>query len=530
MDVDESFSEYVAVRWSMVHRLATLLAGPDDADALARAALVRAYLTWPDVRRSASPDLRVIGLVAGTAARRPNRWPDHEVTGTTGTVPTDGRDRLWSEFGGLLPRQRALLVLRHHEGLSDAEIGDALGCSPDAVATEAPALETGIDVAELRDLFDARSDAVRVPVPPVDELLAEAGAERARRRRRAWRRAGVVAAVLALGLTVASLVQGPSGPEPTKAPAEAQGVRFLSELPSGLPSRIAYAEGRWLYLGSGQQVALDDVASAVVQTRKWLYVAYLSGAIIRIDAVKGTVLPVARSSRGELTTDPGGEHVAWLAPGSGPAVVVLRTAWDWGVLLSDRQRFPAQARCCDDPFVLNGITGNGEVVGSLPVANRAWVWSTPDGGTDAVREISGLDGGAITQVVSDGLVVRHPPGTYAVGGIVAGIFRPTSVLTAKQADFGDPFSDRVVYADDAGAIHVRERVLRGSSRRPGQDVRLHLPSLPQGFAAARWEDPEHVLLDVADASLPHGALVRCDVGTGGCEVAARFIGPHRVAD
>ena len=48
-------------------------------------------------------------------------------------------------------------------------------------------------------------------------------------------------------------------------------------------------------------------------------------------------------------------------------------------------------------------------------------------------------------------------------------------------------------------------------------------------AAARWEDDGHVLLDVSDASLPHGALVRCAVDTGDCELAVRFDGPHLVA-
>jgi hypothetical protein len=506
----------------MVYRLATLLAGPGDADALARAALVRAYLSWADVRRSASADQTVLALLAGTAARRPSRW-------TTDDPAPTGRDRLWAEFGGLLSRQRALLVLRHHEDLSATEIGAALGCSADAVEAEALALETGIDVAELRELFASRSDAVHVPPPPLKELIDQAHRQRARRRRRAWRRAAAVAAALGLGVTAASLVQGTPDRAARQSPA-ATSVRFLSMLPSGSPPRIAFTVGRTLHLGGGEQITLEQSPSSMVQTRKWLYVAYPSGAIIRIDVVKGTVLPVARTSRGELATDPSGEHVAWLAAGPGPAVVVLRTAWDWGVLLSDRQRFPAEPRCCDDPFVLNGITGDGDVIGSLPVVNRAWVWSTPDAGANTVQEISGLGDGAIIQVVPDGLVVRHPPGTFAVGGVVAGIFRPTTVLSARDADFADPLGHRVLSADAAGEIHVRERVLRGRARRASDDVRLQLPTLDGGFAAVRWEDDDHVLLDVSDASQPHGALVRCDVGTGVCELATRFDGPHLLAD
>ncbi|RNM12679.1 hypothetical protein [Nocardioides pocheonensis] len=520
---DESFAEYVSARWSLLQRLATLLTGQGDADALTRAALVRAYLSWADVRRSASPDQRVVGVLAATAARWPHRWSDEEDASAAGPDP------LWSQFGTLLPRQRALLVLRHHEDFSDPEIGEVLGRPTEAVAAEALALETGIDVARLRELFVLRSDAVRVAAPPGDEVLAEAQRERSRRRRRSWLRASAAAAVLVVALTVASLLQGPSDTAARRPPA-ARAVHFLSALPAGRAPRIAYAVGRSLHLGSGQRVTLEAPPSSLVQTNKWLYVAYPSGRIVRVDAVRGTVLPVARSSRGELATDPSGEHVAWIAAGPGPAVVVLRTAADWSVLLSDRQRFPAQPRCCDDPFVLNGITSDGAVIGSLPVVSEAWVWRTPDAGSDTLQEISGLGDGAITQVVGGGLVVRHPPGTFAVGSVVDGTFRPTAVLSARDADFADPLGHRVVYADDSGEIHVRERVQRGRSRRPSPDVRLQLPTLDQGFAAVRWEDDDHLLLDVADASQPHGALVRCDVGTGACELTARLDRPHLLAD
>jgi len=86
-----------------------------------------------------------------------------------------------------------------------------------------------------------------------------------------------------------------------------------------------------------------------------------------------------------------------------------------------------------------------------------------------------------------------------------------------------------VYADAEGEIHVREAISRGRSRRGTQDVRLALPALDAGFSAARWEDTDHVLLDVSDASAPDGLLVRCDVQTGACEVAAKFTAPHLLA-
>jgi DNA-directed RNA polymerase specialized sigma24 family protein len=522
MGVDESFSEYVVARWSALHRLATLLAGPGDADALAHDALVQVYLAWTEIRAASSPDTEVRRMLVRVATEVPRAAP------RAPALDADQAGDVWDQFCALPPHQRAILVLRHHEGLSDAEIGEALRRPADVVAADAFVWETRSDPADLRDVLSQHSDAVRAPLPPLDRVLASGREERRRRRRRTARWTAAAAAALALVLAGASVVQHDAGPPPaSETPAVAP---FLAMLPSGQPPRIAYTVGRSLHLGSGDRIALDEAASSLVQTSKWLYVSSLSGAIVRVDAVRGTVLPVARASRGELATDPSGQHVVWLAAGPGPAVVVLRTAWDWGVLLSDRQRFPAEPRCCDDPFVLNGITRGGEVIGSLPVANRAWVWSTPDAGSDtAVREISGLDGGAIMQVVADGVVVRRPSGTYAVGSVLDGVFRPVSVLAAKQADFADPFRRRVVYVDDAGEIHVREWAVRGRSRRPQDDVRLRLPTQPTGFAAVRWEDPDHVLLDLADPSVPHGALVRCDVATGGCEVAVRFDGPHLLA-
>jgi len=531
MDVDGSFAQYVAARWSTHYRLAALLSGPDAADELTQAALVRARLSWPEVQQAPSADGYVTRLLVSVAVRRPN--DDVPVPGDE-DVPRGGREHLWAQVRALLPRQRAVLVLRHHVGLSDAEIGEALGWSATTVAAEALALETGVDLDDLRDELVRHSDEVRVPLPPVDDLVVASHQARRQRRRRSWTWAGGVAAVVALGLTAASLVQGSSEAPPRARPAAASTepvVRFLAMLSTGRPPRTAYAVGRTLHLGDGQRLALPELPATVVQTRRWLYVATLSGAIVRVDMRRDRLQVVERSTRGGLVTDPSGEHVAWLAAGPGPAVVVVRTVSDWAVLLSDEQRFPARPRCCDNPFLVNGMTQEGDVIASLPAAHRAWVWHNPDGGTDTqVRAITGLDDGIISQVTSDGIVVHHARFGYAVGALDDGVFRRSTVFSAVQADFSDPFGHRVVYLDEAGEVHVRQRVFRGRSRRGSQDIRLLLPALSGGFAGVRWEDTDHVLLDVADASLPHGALVRCAVDSGTCELAVRFSAPHVVAD
>jgi hypothetical protein len=251
---------------------------------------------------------------------------------------------------------------------------------------------------------------------------------------------------------------------------------------------------------------------------------------VRVDLATAEIETIVNASRGELVTDPSGEHLAWLAAGAGPAVVDVQTVADGAVLLDDRQTFPAEPRCCDNPFVVNGMTEHGQVIASLPAANRAWVWNTPDAGSnDQVREISGLGNGVISQVTTEGIAAQYPPSHFAVGVLDDDVFLVRGEINAREADFGDPHGERVLYVDDTGEIHVREHSPRGRSRRGSQDIRLGLPALDQGYTSVRWEDPDHVLLDVSDASAPDGALVRCEVATGACAIAATLDGPHLLA-
>jgi len=541
MGVDESFVEYAAARWSMLYRLATLLVGERGAEQLTRDALVRAYVAWPDVEEAGTADGAVKRILAKVAVKDPLKHavkdahapalPEPDPVEDSAGRPAPGRAKLWAEISALLPRQRAILVLRHYERLSDPEIADALGCPTSTVAAEALALETGIDLTDLREELFLRSEEASVPQPSLDTLVASGREERRRHRRQTWEWAAGVAVVVVLGLGLVNVIQGLSGTDRSSVDSSTgTAIRFLSALPSGAPPRIAYSSGRSLRLGDGREVVLAGQPSAIVQTTKWLYVADLSGAIVRVDTVTGEPTTIARNSRGELVTDPAGEHVAWLAAGTGEATVVLRTVADWTVQLSDEQAFPAIPRCCDNPFVVNGMTPDGQVVASLPATHQAWTWTTPDAGTSQVREIGGLGNGLIVDVSATGIVVHRPPFLYAVGRVDdAGLFVRGAALTAIDADFADPRGQRAVYAEQTGEIRVRDFGPRGRSRRGGQDVRMLLPTIGDGFSAVRWEDNDHVLLEVADASIPDGALVRCAVDTGTCEIAARFTGPHVIA-
>jgi hypothetical protein len=340
------------------------------------------------------------------------------------------------------------------------------------------------------------------------------------------RRVAVGAAVVVAALALSTVVKGSDTPRPARpAPTAADVPRFLSSLPQGERPTVPYTVRRFLYLPGGRGVDLAERPAAIVATPEWVYVGYLSGKVVRVDTTSLAIEPVVDTSGGQLVGDLRGSRVAWLETGAGAAVVDL-TSLDRAHENDPRtsQPFPVALRCCDDPFELDGITGDGELVASLPAENRAWVWDTRHDG--AVREISGLGNGVVSQVSSSGVVVFYPPVHYAVGQIQDGAFLQVGEFVGRHADFADPLGHRIVYADDDGSIHVRERDQRGRSRRAAPGVTFRLPALDDGYAGLRWEDDDHVILDVYDESAPDGALVRCDVRDGSCELADELEGPH----
>jgi RNA polymerase sigma-70 factor (sigma-E family) len=150
-DVAPSYEEYVGTRWTALYRTAYLLTGNHaDAEDLAQTALVKAYLSWSKVTAAASPDAYVRRILTNAflSSRRPLRvgrerlvdhTPDLEIPAPT----HDDRLTLWPHVTALPPRQRAVIVLRYYEDLSEAQIAETLGCSPGTVkSTASDALKT----------------------------------------------------------------------------------------------------------------------------------------------------------------------------------------------------------------------------------------------------------------------------------------------------------------------------------------------------------------------------------------------------
>ncbi|QBX54946.1 SigE family RNA polymerase sigma factor [Nocardioides seonyuensis] len=159
---DDDFVAYVDARGATLLRIARLLTAGDRhaAEDLVQTTLEKAYVAWPRIKRHDTQDAYVRSIMTRSAIDRTRRRQRRgEVL--TDTVPEsahapDGpeeRDAVWSVLAALSARQRAVLVLRYYEDLSEAQIADALGCSPGTVKAHASR-----GVALMRELLADPSD------------------------------------------------------------------------------------------------------------------------------------------------------------------------------------------------------------------------------------------------------------------------------------------------------------------------------------------------------------------------------------
>ena len=145
MDVtrDSEFRDFVSARSPALLRTAYLLSGGDWALAedLLQTALTKTYLSWGRIRDQNARESYVRATLATTATswwRR--KWIGERATAVLPETAVadpgsrvDDRDVLWRLVLTLPVRQRAVLVLRFYEDLSEAETARTLGLSSGTV-------------------------------------------------------------------------------------------------------------------------------------------------------------------------------------------------------------------------------------------------------------------------------------------------------------------------------------------------------------------------------------------------------------
>jgi len=143
---DDEFAAYMAARQPSLLRTAYLLTGDRHAaEDLVQTAFAKLYLSWDKVERREAIDGYVRRILVNEHTSLWRRgWKRNEVA--AGDPPEqDVRDRhdegdaaaVWAFVQTLPRRQRAVIVLRYYEDLSEAETAHVLGISVGTVKSQA---------------------------------------------------------------------------------------------------------------------------------------------------------------------------------------------------------------------------------------------------------------------------------------------------------------------------------------------------------------------------------------------------------
>ena len=156
----EAFRSFVAARSTGLLRTAYLLTGNrSDAEDLLQNTLAKTFLAWDRIRDHEALDGYVRKVMVNTQTsfwrrRRPELPYDEvpDVGSPDRTGESDLHDALWQALATLPTRQRAMVVLRYYEDLSEAETAAVLGISVGTVkSTTSRALLKLRDTSGLRD-------------------------------------------------------------------------------------------------------------------------------------------------------------------------------------------------------------------------------------------------------------------------------------------------------------------------------------------------------------------------------------------
>jgi RNA polymerase sigma-70 factor (sigma-E family) len=165
----EGFALFAQTRESALQRTAWLLTGDWGlAEDLVQTALVRSWPRWELIRRRDEPEIYVRRVMLNTwATWRRRRWRSEQATGSVPESAAPGdvamevavRIAVRTALESLTERQRAVVVLRVFDDLSEAQVAQVLGCAVGTVkSTMSQAMARLRDDPRLAELMklDAR--------------------------------------------------------------------------------------------------------------------------------------------------------------------------------------------------------------------------------------------------------------------------------------------------------------------------------------------------------------------------------------
>jgi len=168
----DGFRDFVAARSPALVRIAWLLTG-DEASAhdLVQTALAKTWSRWSRVERHDAPEAYVRRVMLSTYLTwRRRKWYGEVPVATVPEQPQPGdafaaadlRDAVRTALSQLPRRQRAAVVLRYYDDLTEVQTAVALNCSVGTVKSQtAKALAHLRKSAALSGLFDEEASDAR---------------------------------------------------------------------------------------------------------------------------------------------------------------------------------------------------------------------------------------------------------------------------------------------------------------------------------------------------------------------------------
>jgi RNA polymerase sigma-70 factor (sigma-E family) len=142
---DERFAVWASDRIAGLHRTAYLLCGDwHTAEDCVQEALARVAVRWTRIERVDNPDAYVRRVLVNTVRERRRRRSAgelptdqfHDLAVADGSQARADRDELLAALRELPRRQRAAVVLRYFDGLTEAETAAVLSCSVGTVKSQ----------------------------------------------------------------------------------------------------------------------------------------------------------------------------------------------------------------------------------------------------------------------------------------------------------------------------------------------------------------------------------------------------------